>query len=84
MNLKDLEDQLATHDKYAAEFGRVDSFAATLVIARKNPPSGYKILTPFGRCTIMNCKKVDGQYQTCFAVSRKQLVETIRKLKEAL
>ena len=84
MTLQELEEILSRHDKVAAEYGIGDHHGASLVVVRDRPPTGEKIKTPFGLCPILNCQEKEGKYQTCFAVSRKQLVTMICKLKATL
>lgn len=82
MTLEELEMLLERHDRNAKEYGLSDNLAASLVIRRSKPPQGEKILTPFGRCVILNSVFRDGMVQTVFGVSRKQLVALIQKIKK--
>lgn len=82
MTLEELQDLVTKHDQFKAEGWRSsDTHAASLVIVRDRPPQGIQILTPFGRCPILNCQEQGGRFQTVFAVSRPQLVKAIAKIK---
>lgn len=84
MTLTELKGALISHYTFAANLWRKagpDSIAASFVIERVKPPTGYKIkVSPFGNCEILNCKHENGKYSTCFAVTQKQLENAIKKL----
>lgn len=85
MKLDELEKLLVEHDEFCKKHGAPEIFAGSFVVIRPRPPTGLKIRTPFGLCVILNCKKTEGgNYQTCFAVTRRQLVALINKLSPLL
>lgn len=86
MTLVELKGALISHYTFAANLWResgADSRAASFVIERAKPPTGYKIkVSPFGNCEILNCKHENGKYSTCFSVTQKQLENAISRLEK--
>jgi hypothetical protein len=83
MNLEDLEHLLLMHEAQKEVYGALDNFAASLVIVRSEPPTGYKIkVPPFGNCTILNVQAKPEGIQTCFVVTKKQLIKAVEAIKK--
>lgn len=83
MDRQELIDMFQKQDDLAKELGLPKSEYMCLVITRKNPPTGYKIKTPFGLCDIANCQQKTDGYQTVFRVSRQQIDSFIKRLDKA-
>lgn len=77
MTPHELLDELEKCDKARSEMSLGLAEGLALVLIRPRPPNGHKIRTPFGNCEIMNCQEKDGQYQTVFFATRKQIISYI-------
>lgn len=79
MTPEDIRAALEKADLWAAENGLGLCDGLTLVVTRPRPPLGYKIKTPLGNCDIMNCQEINGEYQTVFRATRKQVLAFLKK-----
>ena len=79
MTPEELIRSMSKSDDLCEKHGLPKPDGLSLVIVRPKPPTGRQIKTPFGLCEIMNCKEIDGLYQTVFRATREQIKRYLRK-----
>jgi hypothetical protein len=76
----ELKKMLSDADQECEKIGLGKCNGLSLVWVKDTYPQGYKVRTPFGNCDILQTQEINGQYQTVFRVSRKQILNYLKKV----